>query len=333
MARLAFLRDSDDPAVVQQLAAIAGTEERLKMLCLLTLADMGAVGSSPLAPWKEERLWSFYLDTYNHLTRAYADDVIGRGESRVAVLVAERPPDVDEGELLAFLEGLPRRYLARCDSRHVYQHARMSREIALDDVRLFIEEKNGIWELAVVAFDRPLLFSNICGVLACSGLDILRGNAMTTASGLVLDIFEVADREGLLQGGARAAGELHTLLQDVVTGRQDVGALLRRKEGGPLHRRAPQRVRPIVQVDNEHSQIYTVLELIADDAMGLLHRVSRTISSHGCSVDLVLIATEGHKAIDVFHVTKDGAKLTGAMQRTLADDLERVLLEERYAAR
>jgi [protein-PII] uridylyltransferase len=92
-------------------------------------------------------------------------------------------------------------------------------------------------------------------------------------------------------------------------------------------------VRPVVHVDNEHSQSYTVLEIVAEDAMGLLHRISRTISSHGCSVDLVLIATEGHKAIDVFHVTKDGAKLTKAMQRTLADDLERVLLEERHAAR
>jgi [protein-PII] uridylyltransferase len=332
MARLAFRRDSEDPAVVRRLAALAGSEERLKMLCLLTLADLEAVRRAPLGRWKTDRLWQFYLEAYASLTRAYADDVIARGEERVASLAMERPPDVEESELLAFLEGLPRRYLARVDSRHLFQHVRLARGLQEDDLRLFLEAKDGLWEVTVVARDRPGLFANICGAFASAGLDIVRGNAMTTASGVVLDRFEVADLEGLLREQAGAAS-LHALLDDVVTGRQDVTALLRRKETGPLHRRPPQRVRPVVHVDNEHSQSYTVLEIIAEDAMGLLHRISRTISSHGCDVDLVLIATEGHKAIDVFHVTKDGAKLTKAIQRTVAEDLERALLDERYGAR
>ncbi len=332
MGRLAFRRDSEDPAVVRRLAALAGTEDRLKMLCLLTLADLDAVGRTPLGRWKTDRLWRFYLEAYASLTRAYPDDVIARGEERVASLVMERPPDIDESELLAFVEGLPRRYLARVDSRHVFQHVRLARGLQDDELRLFLEEKDGLWETTVVARDRPGLFANICGALASAGLDIVRGSAMVTTSGVVLDRFEVVDLDGLFREQAGAAS-LHALMQDVITGRQDVAALLRRKETGPLHRRPPQRVRPAVHVDNAHSQSYTVLEIVAEDAMGLLHRISRTISGHGCSVDLVLIATEGHKAIDVFHVTKDGAKLTKAMQRTLADDLERVLLEERYATR
>jgi [protein-PII] uridylyltransferase len=330
MDRLAFRRDSEDPMVVRRLASLAATEERLKMLCLLTLADRDAVGREPLGRWKTDRLWHFYLDAYTALTRAYADDVIAGNEEDVAALVGGRPLDIDETELLAFLEGLPKRYLSGADAQHVYQHVRLARGLGDDDIRLFLEESEGFWDVAVVMRDRPGVFADICGAFACAGLDIVRGSAMTTSAGVVLDRFTVADAEGVLRAGAAT---LHALLRDVVSGRQDVAALLRRTETGPLRRRAALRVPPRVHVDNEHSHSYTVLEVIAEDAVGLLHRISRTISSHGCSVDLVLIATEGHKAIDVFHVTKDGAKLTTSEQRTLAGDLERVLLEERFATR
>ena len=84
---------------------------------------------------------------------------------------------------------------------------------------------------------------------------------------------------------------------------------------------------PVVYFDNDHSRRYTVLELVADDAPGLLHRVSRMISDHGCDVDLVLISTEGRKAIDVFHITRGGAKLTEDAEASLKADLERMLKE------
>jgi [protein-PII] uridylyltransferase len=80
-----------------------------------------------------------------------------------------------------------------------------------------------------------------------------------------------------------------------------------------------------VRIDNTTSGRYTILDIIADNALGLLYRISRVISQHGCDVDLVLIATEGEKAIDVFHITKAGAKLTEAEQHALTSDLQRTL--------
>ena len=64
---------------------------------------------------------------------------------------------------------------------------------------------------------------------------------------------------------------------------------------------------------------------MATNALGLLYRVSRVISQHGCDVDLVLIATEGEKAIDVFHITKGGTKLSDGEQQALTSDLYRTL--------
>ncbi len=112
-----------------------------------------------------------------------------------------------------------------------------------------------------------------------------------------------------------------------MSGKVDVRTLLKSKESSVLARRALVRRTPVVHFDTGHSQRYTVLELVADDAPGLLHRVSRVISDHGIDVDLVLITTEGQKAIDVFHITRGGSKLSEGDEASLKADLERMLKE------
>ena len=324
MSRVAFRRDSEDPEIVRRFASLVGTEERLKMLCLMTLVDVEAVGPNTLTPWKEELLWRLYVDTYNHLTHAYADELIVRDQPELAVLLAGRPNDISEPELLEFVGGLPQRYLSMFD----YRHIRLARHIQPDHVHSVLEQKNEVWELTVVALDKPFLFSNISGVLSYFGMDILRGQAMTTPAGLVLDVFQFTDREGFLQHNRDAASEMSRVLEDVVGGSADLTTLLRGKQRSLVYRR-PRQTAPVVHFDSEHSRKYTVLELIADDVPGLLYRVSRAISQHGCDVDLVLISTEGHRAIDVFHVTRGKVKLSAAEQRDLKQGLEAVL-EEGY---
>jgi UTP:GlnB (protein PII) uridylyltransferase len=84
-------------------------------------------------------------------------------------------------------------------------------------------------------------------------------------------------------------------------------------------------VAPVIHADNQSSRRYTILDIVATNVLGLLHRVSRVISHHGCDVDLVLISTEGQKAIDVFHITKAGAKLTDSAIAELTADFHRML--------
>lgn len=326
MSRAAFQRDASDPAVVREFAALVGTEERLRMLCLMTLVDIEAVSTETLTTWREELMWRLYVDTYNQLTLGYGDQVIQQGAAAVAALQGTRPPDLSEAELSAFLEGFPQRYLALFGPEEVYRHVRLSRDIHPDEVHLFLENKGDVWELTVVTLDKPYLFSNISGVLSYYGMDILRGTAMTSPAGLVLDIFQFTDHEGFFRFNPGATPQFETLLQDAVAGRQDVSALLQRKEKG-ARGRLPRRLKPVVYVDNEHSQRYTVLEIVAENAPGLLHRISRVVSRHGCDVDLVLISTEGNKAIDVFHLTKAAGKLSESAQMALKDDLQRMLEE------
>jgi [protein-PII] uridylyltransferase len=327
MSMVAFRRDTEDPETVRRFAALVGVEERLKMLCLLTLADVEAVSLETLTPWKEELLWRLYVDTYNQMTLGYGDELIDRSQSDLAQFLGTRHGDLPAEEISGFLEGLPRRYLQLFDRETIERHVRLARDIHPDTVHVSLDQKGSAWELTVVTMDKPFLFSNISGVLSSFGMDILRGHAMTSPNGLVLDIFRFTDRERFLELNPDAHDEFVAVLDDVVSGLVDVTVRLRGREQSLVHRR-PARVMPVVHCDNHASQRYTIVEIVADDALGLLYRISRIMSQQGCDVDLVLISTEGHKAIDVFHITQAGAKLTDAVQEMLAARLLRLLEED-----
>ena len=325
MSLVAFRRDTEDPEIVKDFSAFIGTEERLKLLCLMTLADVEAVSPETLTPWKEELLWRLYVDTYNHLTQRYGDDLIERNQAGLDELLRQRPDDLSAAEITRFLEGLPQRYLQLFLPEAIYRHVRLARNINPDEVHLSLERNDAVWTLAATTLDKPFLFSNICGVLSSFGMDIIRGHALTNPNGLVLDVFQFTDDERFLELNPDAHDQVLHVLEDVVSGRSDVTTLLRGREQGVLQSRGASRFAPVVRADNEASGRYTILDIVASNALGLLYRISRVISRHGCDVDLVLIATEGEKAIDVFHITKGGSKLTEAEQQVLTSDLLRTL--------
>ena len=295
------------------------------MLCLMTVVDVEAVSPDTLTPWKAELLWRLYVDTYNHLTQRYGDELIERNQAGLNELLAGRPQDLSPTEIIGFLEGLPQRYLQLFSSDAIYRHVRLARDIRPDEVHLSLEQKANVWTLAVATLDRPFLFSNICGVLSSFGMNILRGHAFTNPNGLVLDVFEFTDEERFLDLNPDAQTQVLRVLQDVVSARADVTARLKGREESILQARSQGRIPTVVHTDNGASSRYTILDIVTPNALGLLYRVSRVISQHGCDVDLVLIATEGERAIDVFHITKAGAKLTEAEQQALTADLQRTL--------
>ena len=322
MSLVAFRRDTEDPEIVKEFASFIGTEERLKMLCLMTLADVGAVSPETLTPWKEELLWRLYVDTYNHLTQRYGDDVIERNQAGLDELLRQRPDDLTTPEITRFLEGLPQRYLQLFPREAIYRHVRLARDIHPDQVHVSLERHDSaVWTVAVATLDKPYLFSNICGVLSSFGMNIIRGHALTNPNGLVLDTFQFTDEERFLELNPDAQARVSRVLEDVVAARMELAPRLQRREQGALQTRSGPRFAPVVRADNEASGRYTIVDIVATNALGLLYRISRVISRQGCDVDLVLIATEGEKAIDVFHITKGGSKLTEADQQALTTDL------------
>jgi len=326
MSLVAFRRDTEDPEIVKDFAAFVGNEERLKMLSLMTMADVEAVAPGTLTPWKEELLWRLYVDTYNHLTQRYGDELIERNQAGLEELLRQRPDDLSVTEITRFLEGLPQRYLQLFPREAIYRHVRLARDIHPEEIHVSLDCADGaVWTLAVATLDRPYLFSNICGALSSLGMNIIRGHALTNPNGLVLDVFQFTDDERYLELNPDARDQVIEVLEDVVSGRTEVAATLRPREQGVLHARGTPFFGPVIRSDNEVSGRYTIVDIVATNGLGLLYRISRVMSRHGCDVDLVLISTEGERAIDVFHITKGGAKLTEAEQRELTADLHRTL--------
>ena len=325
MSTAAFRRDTEDPAVVKQFAKLVGTEERLKLLCLLTLADVGAVGPDVMTPWKEELLWQLYVDTYNRLTLGYGDDVIDTTAISLTELHKTRPDDISKEDLMAFLEGYPQRYLRVVDQPRIYEHVRLSRNLQPAQVRSALVETDAAWELSAIAIDQPGLFASVCGVLSYFGMNILRVQAMTNDHGIVLDIFQFEDQEGYLRLHQTAKSQMTKLLGDVVSGRTDIESRLQGRQRAKETQRQLKRVTPLIRFNNHYSRRFTVLEIVAENEWGLLYHISRTISSQICDIELVLISTEGAQAIDVFHLTRNGEKLSDSVQQTLAEELESTL--------
>ena len=297
MSLVAFRRDTEDPEIVREFAALVGTEERLKMLCLMTLADVEAVSPETLTPWKEELLWRLYVDTYNHLTQRYGDELIERNQAGLHELLGGRPAGPRRGGD----HRLPRGPAAALPAavRRATRSTGTSGWRATSTPTRCTSRSSGttsVWTLTVVTLDKPFLFSNICGVLSSFGMDILRGHAMTNPNGLVLDVFQFTDDERFLELNPDAPRRrCCTCSRTSSPAASDVTARLRGREQSVLQRAGAARSRRSSTPTTRRRGRYTILDIVADNALGLLYRISRVISQHGCDVDLVLIATEGRE--------------------------------------
>jgi [protein-PII] uridylyltransferase len=298
-------RDLSDPATAVDLARRVETLEKLKYLTLLTYADVSAVNPEAMTPWRLEQLWRTYLVGHRELTRELQTERIH-----------SEPSDKDK----QFLEGFPTRYLRTHNAETIERHRRLADKARYSGVATELTRHDGTWDLVVVTEDRPGLFAKLAGFLAAFGMNIVKAEAFSNASGLVLDTFAFEDRMRTLELNQAEKDRLQSTLAKVVLEKEDVARLLRgRARPKPPSKSAA--IPPTVAFDNDASDSATLVEIVAHDRPGLLYDLANTFSKAGCSIDVVLIDTEVHKAIDVFYVTRSGGKLGPAEQSSLKGQL------------
>ncbi len=289
-------RDLDDPATARMLAAKVGTIEALRYLTLLTYADVSAVNPTALSPWRLEQLWRVYLRTHHELTRELQTD-------RIELAAGEG------GERESFLKGLPVRYLRTHSEPEIRMHLDLEARRRESEVALDIRKTEGGYMLTVLAKDRLHLFASVAGALASFGMNILKAEAFANQQGTILDTFVFADPSRTLELNPSEVDRLQSILERVLLGRLHVRELLRsRPKPAPPSKRS--MIQPKVSFDNEASESATLVELIAEDRPGLLYDVASALSNTGCNIELVLVDTEAHKAMDVFYISNAGKKLT-----------------------
>jgi [protein-PII] uridylyltransferase len=283
------------------------TAERLKSLTLLTWADIGAVNPEVMTPWRAEQLWQLYLMVYNELTRELESD-------RIADQTAGSP------ERAAFLEGFPVRYLRTHTEAEIDAHMELERHSR--ERGAAVRRLETAWQLTLVTGDRPGLFAAAAGTLSSFGMNILKAEAFANRRGLVLDTFTFADPNRTLDLNPSEVDRLRSVTGRVLAGRADASSLLRDRPKPKLPSRKaafPARV----TFDPGASAIATLVEIVAQDRPGLLYDLASAISSCGGNIEVVLIDTEAHKAIDVFYVTAGGRKLDAEKQAAMAESLRR----------
>lgn len=304
-------RDIEDPATARFLTSCVGTQEELRKLTLLTYADISAVNPNAMTPWRLEQLWRVYVMGIEQLTRELITDRIHSTDQSSAHL----PPALSQ-----FLEGFPTRYLRTHSPEQVDHHFQLFRQAERNGVSVEIESNVDAHSLTVLAADEPGLFAALCGALASFGMDIMKAEAFSNESGWALDTFRFADPMRTLSLNPEEANRLVWTVECVVRGSILVDDLLKRRRAVP-HPSRGARVAPVVRFNNEASDTATLIEFSGEDRPGLLYQLASTLSKAGYNIDLVMIDTEAHKALDVFYVTFEGQKLDESAQIHLSTEL------------
>jgi [protein-PII] uridylyltransferase len=319
----AMRRDVFDPGNVKSFADKVGVPERLKMLCLMTYADIKAVNPEALTPWKADNLWQLYIASANHLSRSadqrlHTDDT----DSNLAHLRSLAP--VAGKKINALLEGLPQRYLRIHAASDVLMHAEMASQLGTNGVQLGLKQVRHWYELTLITTDRPFLFASVSGGLAAWGMNIVKANAFSNAAGVVVDTFYFTDRFRTLELNVQEWERLKKSIAAVIKGEADVARLLRDRLKSERASGAKVKIETQIEFDNTCSPHSTLMQVLTQDRPGLLYKMCSQISRHDCNIEIALIETEGQMAIDVLYLTSGGTKLDRDRQAALA----RALREE-----
>ena len=319
MSEFMRTRDLSDPATARALAEIAGTPERLKALTLMTFADISAVHPSAMTAWRKDLLWQLYIAAFNDLAREVEDHRIESGEWERYLKLSESSEERDA--LGEFVRGFPHRYLRTHAPQQVYAHFQLAARLAQRKSAVRVERRHSVYEFVAATWDRPHLFAALCGTFAAYGLNIEKAEAFANDQRLALDTFVVTDPERRLDSGPDEAAHLSRMLERVAEGRADVQELLRARQG-PFEVKRKAWIQPSVGVDNHTSSRATILHVTAQDRVGLLYDLAGKISEREYDIEVVLIDTQGRRAIDVFYVVgPEGAKLDMESAETLRKDL------------
>jgi [protein-PII] uridylyltransferase len=314
MSTLAQSRDLSDRKTIENFAAVVQSLERMKLLTILTTADIRAVGPGVWNGWKAQLLRTLYYETEPVLTGGFSE--VNRAQ-RVAMAQAELRAELKDWPADRIDTYIARHYPAywlKVDLPHRVLHARFVRaredagksigtEIALDAAR-------GVTEITVLAPDHPWLLSTLAGACAATGANIVDAQIFTSTDGRALDTIAVSREFEQDDDESRRASRIADTIEKTLSGTLKLPEVVARRSAAKGRIKAF-AVEPDVTINNQWSNRYTVIEVTGLDRPGLLYELTATLSKLSLNITSAHVATFGERVVDVFYVTDLlGAKIS-----------------------
>jgi [protein-PII] uridylyltransferase len=330
MSNIAQTRDLSDPKTIRDFAGVVQSPERLKLLLLLTVADIRAVGPGTWNGWKGQLLRTLYYETEPLIAGGHTE----RGR-RERVMAAEHDlraalTDLPKAEVDRFIERQYPEYFLRIDTRRQAEHARLMHRAEAEGRKLATalttDGFNAVSELTVMAPNHPRLLSIFAGACAAAGANIVGAHISTTRDGFALDTFLLQRGNGIDEDEERRGRRIAETIERLLKGEVRLRSLIEKRKAAE-RRIAAFRVPPEVVLNNALSDAFTVIEVAGLDRPGLLYDLTSALSDLSLDIHSAHVTTYGEKAVDVFYVTDLTAKKieASARQRTVRERLEKVL--------
>jgi len=327
MSNTAFKRDVNDPKTVEDFVKIVQSPERLRLLLVLTVADIRGVGPHVWNGWKAQLL----RDLYYRADEVLAGDSGRRGTAgRIDAAkrrLAAALPDWSEAEIDDHTAlGYPAYWLAFDTATHV-RHARMVRAATRDGAHLAVDTRvdpaREVTEVTVYATDHPGLFSRIAGAMAATGANVVDARIFTLSNGMALDTFMIQDENRTAFDRPDRIAKLVSAIERALGGTLRVDKALDARKPTLGGRTRALKVPPRVLIDNKASVTHTVVEVNGRDEPGVLWRMTRALAGVGVQIHSASISTYGERFVDVFYL-KDvfGLKIDS---KSKLEDIRRVL--------
>ncbi|MBR9972611.1 [protein-PII] uridylyltransferase [Magnetospirillum sulfuroxidans] len=307
MSRVAFKRDIDDPQTITDFVTRVQSPERLRLLLVLTVADIRAVGPNVWNGWKGGLLRELYQRSEELMLGGMAAARDHRVKAAQAALsrelLATNWPQTDIDAHLT--RGYPTYWTSFDTATHV-RHARLVRDAESRHAPLTVDSRvdsfRSVTEINVYTSDHPGLFSQIAGAMAVSGANIVDAKIVTLANGMALDSFWIQESDGAAFDTPSKLAKLSTVIEQVLSGRMRLDKELAARKGKLPARAHVFKVPPRVIIDNKASSSHTLIEVNGRDRPGLLYDLTAAMTQLGLQIASAHISTYGERVVDVFYV-------------------------------
>jgi [protein-PII] uridylyltransferase len=313
MSSVAQSRDLSDRRTIENFAAVVQSVDRLKLLTILTVADIKAVGPGVWNGWKAQLIRTLYYETEPVITGGFSE--VNRAQ-RVAAAQAEfraAVKDWPSDRLEAHVAMLYPAYWLKVDLKHQIEHARFVRatEEAGKQLATTVSFDDGaVTELTVLCPDHPWLLSIVAGACSLAGANIVDAQIYTTTDGRALDTISLTREFEGEEDEARRAARIAESIEKALRGELRLPDIVS-KRSPPKGRIRAFALEPMVAINNNWSHRYTMIEVTGLDRTGLLYELTTTLSKLNLNIASAHVATFGERVVDVFYVTDlMGAQIT-----------------------